>query len=99
MILLQGAEGGGFWPKGYGTETADGKRPLPSAPYYDLATWHSINAAYTYRVLSEQKRLAADLIVLGSHGHTALGEMLIGSVAHKVTVKSPVPVLLVPINQ
>ena len=50
-------------------------------------------------VLSEQKRLNADLIVLGSHGHTALGEMLIGSVAHKVTVKSPVPVLLVPINQ
>ncbi|MFY8099833.1 MAG: Hsp70 family protein, partial [Allorhizobium sp.] len=24
---------------GYRTETADGKRPLPSAPYYDLATW------------------------------------------------------------
>ena len=31
---------------GYRTETADGKRPLPSAPYYDLATWHRINRLY-----------------------------------------------------
>jgi len=50
-------------------------------------------------VLAEATRLGAELIVLGSHGHTALGEMLIGSVAHRVSVKSQVPVLLVPINQ
>ncbi|BAL23915.1 universal stress protein [Azoarcus sp. KH32C] len=49
-------------------------------------------------VLAEAQRLEADLIVLGSAGHTALGEILIGSVAHRVTVKSTVPVLLVPIN-
>lgn len=50
-------------------------------------------------VLAEAARLGAELIVLGSHGHSAIGEMLIGSVAHRVSVKSPVPVLLVPINQ
>ncbi len=49
-------------------------------------------------ILAEAKRLGAELIVLGSHGHSALGEMLLGSVAHKVTIKSPVPVLLVPLN-
>ncbi|SDI09472.1 Hsp70 family protein [Propionivibrio dicarboxylicus] len=36
------------------------QREIPSRIYYDLATWHSINAAYTYRVLSEQKRFALD---------------------------------------
>jgi hypothetical chaperone protein len=38
---------------GYGTETADGKRPLPSAPYYDLATWHRINRLYNARSIAE----------------------------------------------
>ena len=38
---------------GYGTDTADGKRPLPSAPYYDLATWHRINRLYNPRVMAE----------------------------------------------
>ncbi|PWV63542.1 universal stress protein [Plasticicumulans acidivorans] len=50
-------------------------------------------------ILKEAERLKADLIVLGSHGHSAIGEMLIGSVAHKITVRSDVPVLLVPINK
>jgi nucleotide-binding universal stress UspA family protein len=48
-------------------------------------------------ILDEAERAKADMIVLGSHGRTALGEMFIGSVAHKVTVKSTVPVLVVPI--
>ena len=34
-------------------ETADGKRPLPSGPYYDLASWHRINRLYTPQVLAE----------------------------------------------
>jgi hypothetical chaperone protein len=38
---------------GYGTETADGKRPLPSAPYYDLATWHRINRLYNAHTMAE----------------------------------------------
>lgn len=48
-------------------------------------------------VLAEAARLRAGLIVLGSHGHTALGKMLLGSVAHQVIVQSQVPVMLVPI--
>jgi len=42
--------------------------------------------------------VSAELIVLGSHGHTAIGETVLGSVAHKVTMKATVPVLLVPIG-
>ncbi|HUF79320.1 MAG TPA: Hsp70 family protein, partial [Thermoanaerobaculia bacterium] len=38
---------------GYGTETADGKRNLPSAPYYDFATWHRINRLYNQKAMLE----------------------------------------------
>lgn len=46
-------------------------------------------------ILAEAARLGADAIVLGSHGHTAVGELLLGSTAHKVAQKARVPVLLV----
>ena len=36
-----------------------------------------------------------DLIVLGTHGHSALASMLLGSVAEKVVRKSPCPVFTV----
>ncbi|MGN6158261.1 MAG: Hsp70 family protein [Devosia sp.] len=38
---------------GYQTPTADGKRPLPSAPYVDLATWHRINQLYDPAILRQ----------------------------------------------
>lgn len=40
-----------------------------------------------------------DFVVLGSHGHTAAFDLLLGSVAHGVVRKSPVPVVLVPIRK
>jgi len=47
-------------------------------------------------ILAEAKRVGADLLVLGAHGlHTAVGEALLGSVSHKILLRSPVPVLLV----
>jgi nucleotide-binding universal stress UspA family protein len=49
-------------------------------------------------ILAEARRVNAELIVLGSHGHSAIGEAVLGSVAHKVTMKATVPVLLVPIG-
>ena len=49
-------------------------------------------------ILEEARRVNAELIVLGSHGHSAIGEAVLGSVAHKVTMKATVPVLLVPIG-
>lgn len=36
---------------GYRTLTRDGKWPLPSGPYYDLATWHRINRLYTQKTV------------------------------------------------
>jgi nucleotide-binding universal stress UspA family protein len=36
-----------------------------------------------------------DLVVMGSHGHSTLGNLVMGSVATKVLARSKVPVLLV----
>ena len=41
------------------------------------------------------ERLGCDAIVMGSHGRTALGDMLVGSVAMKVLHASKLPVTLV----
>jgi hypothetical chaperone protein len=42
---------------GYQTLTRDGKRPLPSAPYYDLATWHRINRLYNRQALHDLRAI------------------------------------------
>lgn len=39
-----------------------------------------------------------DYIVVGSHGHTAAYEVLVGSVAHRLIRKAPCPVVVVPIS-
>ena len=69
---------------GYQTPTADGKRPLPSGPYVDLATWHRINQLYDPAVLRELRQTereardperVADMISIVSHreGHRLAG--------------------------
>lgn len=45
---------------GYQTPTADGKRPLPSPPYVDLATWHRINRLYAPERLRELRQTARE---------------------------------------
>ncbi len=59
-----------------------------SEPYGDPATC----------IHEEAKRLGADLIVIGSHGHGAIYDLLIGSTAARLLKKSPCPVLVVPIS-
>lgn len=50
-------------------------------------------------VLKMADEIDADLVVMGSHSHSTLGEFLLGSVAHKVTHHSKRPVLLVPLKE
>jgi len=47
-------------------------------------------------ILDCASRREADLIVLGRHGRSGIGDLLFGGVADKVTRKAPCPVLVVP---
>jgi nucleotide-binding universal stress UspA family protein len=47
-------------------------------------------------ILRQARELSADLLVIGSHGRSVLGRMLLGSVAEKVIRLSPCPVMVVP---
>jgi nucleotide-binding universal stress UspA family protein len=50
-------------------------------------------------ILEQARRYSANLIVLGSHGHGALHDLIAGSVARDVLKKSSIPVLVVPAPQ
>jgi nucleotide-binding universal stress UspA family protein len=56
-----------------------------------------IQGANVYQAIAkEASDVGADLIVMGTHGRTALGRTMIGSVADRVVRHTEVPVLLVP---
>jgi nucleotide-binding universal stress UspA family protein len=46
-------------------------------------------------IVKATKRHKAQIIVMGTHGHGAIGRLLMGSVAQRVVTGSAVPVLLV----
>lgn len=48
------------------------------------------------KLLQETERLGANVLVMGSHGHGAMYNLLVGSVMEAVLRKTPVPVLVVP---
>ena len=54
---------------------------------------HVGHAAESIAALADKEQ--SDLIVMGSHGHTALGGLMLGSVATGVLARSKVPVLIV----
>lgn len=54
-----------------------------------------VEAAPVDAVLSEAERLAADLIVMGTHGRSGVNRLLMGSVAENVVRRASCPVLTV----
>jgi nucleotide-binding universal stress UspA family protein len=55
-----------------------------------------LTGAPVARILDQAEQRAADYIVLGSHGHTAVYDLLLGSTAHGVLKKATCPVIIVP---
>ena len=47
-------------------------------------------------LLDEARRLGVGLLVVGSHGHGAAYDLVVGGFSNKIIRKSPVPVLVVP---
>ncbi|MEO6875297.1 MAG: universal stress protein [Opitutaceae bacterium] len=50
-------------------------------------------------ILKQAAELEADYIVMGSHGHTAMYDLLVGSTTHRVLLKAACPVLVVPASR
>lgn len=63
-----------------------------------IADIHVLNGEASRQILDLADRVTADMIIMGSRGHSAWEEVLIGSVAHKVLMKARIPVVLVPIE-
>jgi nucleotide-binding universal stress UspA family protein len=61
----------------------------------DSVTRKVITGKPFVEIIRYAREESIDLIVLGTHGHSALASMLLGSVAEKVVRKAPCPVLTV----
>lgn len=70
------------------------KRTLGST-YHPLEFLH-VTGATVPSLIQQAQLLAADYLVIGSHGHSAMHDVLLGSVAAGVAKKSPCPVLVIP---
>jgi len=47
-------------------------------------------------ILTQAAKLAADYIVMGSHGHKAVYDLIVGSTTHGVLLRATCPVIIVP---
>ena len=50
-------------------------------------------------LIETAKTQKADLIVMGAHSHTTVGEILLGSTAHRVAQNAAAPVMLVRLSE
>jgi len=64
-----------------------------------IASVHGVEGDPAKVILQTAKEISADLIVMGSRGHSALDEILLGSVSHKVNLKTTIPIMLVPFDR
>jgi nucleotide-binding universal stress UspA family protein len=55
-----------------------------------------VGARPAHEIIKTVRERDADLIVVGSHGHSLLGGLLLGSVAYRLLHVAPCPVLVVP---
>ena len=55
-----------------------------------------LNGSPIRLIVDQAKKLEADYIVMGSHGHTALYDLLVGSTTHGVLMRAKCPVVIVP---
>jgi len=53
-------------------------------------------ASASQLIAAEAARRSADYIVMGSHGHTALYDLLVGSTTGGLLKGSPCPVIVIP---
>jgi nucleotide-binding universal stress UspA family protein len=67
-------------------QTPDAKVALDTAAAHDVPQ----------QILAQSNRLAADLVVMGTHGRSGVERLMLGSVTEKILRKAKPPVLTVP---
>ena len=55
-----------------------------------------LNGAPVAHIVEQAQKLSADYIVMGSHGHTAVYDLLVGSTTHGVLMRAKCPLVIVP---
>ena len=55
-----------------------------------------VNGVIANEIIAYAQKITAKMIILGRHGHSAIYNILVGSVAAAVLKHSPLPVVLVP---
>jgi len=55
-----------------------------------------LSGAPVANILAKAKEYKTDYIVLGSHGHTAFYDLLVGSTTHGVLLRAECPVVILP---
>ncbi|MSU22855.1 MAG: universal stress protein [Opitutus sp.] len=55
-----------------------------------------LDGAPVAHIIEQAQQCAADYIVMGSHGHSAVYDLLVGSTTHGVLRRARCPVLIVP---
>ncbi len=87
-----------------GDESEDGmlrKHLHEFSRYSDILSHNKVRALFTVQhgepaaaILDYARERHADMIIIGSHGSTALGRLLVGSTAESVMRHAPCPVLI-----
>jgi nucleotide-binding universal stress UspA family protein len=57
---------------------------------------HQVVGAPVPLILEEARSRKVDYLVMGSHGHTALYDLLVGTTTHGILKAAPCPVIIVP---
>lgn len=58
-----------------------------------------LNGAPVAHIVEQAKKFSADFIVMGSHGHTAFYDLLVGSTTHGVLLRATCPVVIIPASK
>jgi nucleotide-binding universal stress UspA family protein len=64
----------------------------------NVSSEHAIGSPVTL-IVEQAEKVGADYIVMGSHGHTAFYDLLVGSTTHGVLTRSKCPVIIVPAKE
>jgi nucleotide-binding universal stress UspA family protein len=102
LAPMSGVPGGGFEPmlepmpedKSQKSKLAQWQREIAQAGI--KVSLHEPTGAVAEEILNQADQLNTDLIVMGTHGHGAMYNLLVGSATKGVLKHSSRPVLLVP---